>query len=292
MQKVLLAGATGYLGGCLLTEFRRRGIYVRALVRRPDQAATLQSRANEVFTGQITVPSTLRGAALEVDTVFSTVGITRQRDGLTCEEVDFQGNVNLLEEALRSGCGRFGYVSLLDGPALRHLRLADAKERFVDRLRASPITSCVVRPTGYFSDMAEVLTLARRGFAMVVGAGQWRMNPISGRDLATVCVDALLEGKTEVAAGGPRVYTQRRIVELAFSALRKAPHIWHIPEWGASIASRMLHFAPVRTFGPVEFFLGAAARDMVAPCYGGDLLEDFFRGLAESPRAAASEGKI
>ncbi|HVV44452.1 MAG TPA: NAD(P)H-binding protein, partial [Bryobacteraceae bacterium] len=137
MQKVLLAGATGYLGACLLTEFRRRGIYVRALVRRPDQAATLRSRANEVFTGQITVPSTLRGAAMEVDTVFSTVGITRQRDGLTCEEVDFQGNVNLLEEALRSGCGRFGYVSLLHGPALRHLRLADAKERFVDRLRAS-----------------------------------------------------------------------------------------------------------------------------------------------------------
>jgi len=40
-------------------------------------------QADEVFVGQVTDPATLAGAAEDVSAVFSTVGITRQRDGFT-----------------------------------------------------------------------------------------------------------------------------------------------------------------------------------------------------------------
>ena len=47
-----------------------------------------------------------------------------------------------------------------------------------------------MRPSGYFSDMGAVLDMAKRGRVLLVGQGHNRFNPIHGRDLAEVCVDA------------------------------------------------------------------------------------------------------
>lgn len=86
-----------------------------------------------------------------MDAVITTVGITRQKDGLTYMDVDYGANVNLLREAERAGVSRFIYVSVLNGNNMRHLKICNAKERFVDQLSLSDIDSCVIRPNGFFS---------------------------------------------------------------------------------------------------------------------------------------------
>ena len=51
--------------------------------------------------------------------VFSSVGITRQKDGLTFKDVDYQGNRNLLEVAKHAGVKKFIYVSVFRGPEVQ-----------------------------------------------------------------------------------------------------------------------------------------------------------------------------
>lgn len=71
--------------------------------------------------------------------------------------------------------------------------------------------------------------MARHGTVYLIGDGRRTMNPISGRDLAAVCVDASLSTATDVEVGGPDVFSHEEIARAAFTAARTAPRIRHIP---------------------------------------------------------------
>lgn len=276
-QHVLVAGATGYLGRHLVRALLDAGCRVRILVRRPEQAATFPGEV-DAFVGQVTVPATLAGVMDGVDVVFSSLGITRQRDGVTYLDVDYRGNLALLRRAETAGVARFVYVSVLHGPDLREtVRLAAAKEKFVDALAASPVSSVVVRPTGYFSDMEEFLTMAGRGVVSLIGDGQVRINPISGRDVAAACLAAAASTVEEVEVGGPDVLTYDDIARAAFAAHRTAPRVRHLPRGLALAAVWVLsRCTPERVYGPLQFLIAAMTHDMTARPSGSDHLADHF----------------
>jgi uncharacterized protein YbjT (DUF2867 family) len=144
MQRVLVAGATGYLGRFVIQELKARGCFVRALARAPEKLDRLQGLPDEIVKAEVTRPETLEHVVDGIDVVFSSIGITRQKDGLTFRDVDYQGNKNLLEAALRSGARKLVYVSACNGPGLRHLDIVAAHEDFVDELKASGIDYAVL----------------------------------------------------------------------------------------------------------------------------------------------------
>lgn len=131
-HEVLVAGATGYLGKYLIQELKNQGYYVKALARDPAKLDHLS--VDEVIKAEVTQIQTLKGQFTDVDCVISTVGITKQKDGLFYMDVDYQANVNLLKEAEKAGVKKFIYVSLLNGQQLRDLKMIEAKERFADEL--------------------------------------------------------------------------------------------------------------------------------------------------------------
>ena len=151
MKKILLAGATGYLGSHIAKRLIQNAYDLRVITRSPDKLAERGIEVQDLFRAEITRPETLKGCCSEIDTVISTVGITRQKDGLTYLDVDYQANLNLLNEARESGVRKFIYVSVLNGDKLRHLKICDAKEKFVEQLEKSGLEYCVVRPNGFFS---------------------------------------------------------------------------------------------------------------------------------------------
>ena len=111
---VLVAGATGYLGRHIVKHYMSIGWNVRALVRDADSARNSGLDATELFEGEATNPLTLCGAMDDVDLVISTLGITRQRDGLSYWDVDYQANSNLLVDALAADVDRFDIVPVFD----------------------------------------------------------------------------------------------------------------------------------------------------------------------------------
>ena len=103
MQRVLVAGATGYLGGFVAQELKARGHFVRALARSPEKLEGIRDCVDEAVEAEVTRPETLTQVCTGVDVVLFSVGITRQKDGLSFHELDSQGNKNLLEAAIRAG---------------------------------------------------------------------------------------------------------------------------------------------------------------------------------------------
>ncbi|MGH9397977.1 MAG: SDR family oxidoreductase [Terriglobia bacterium] len=290
MSKVLIAGATGYLGRFVAREFKQRGYWVRALARHPDKLKAsgpslqpaIYDLVDDVFVGEVTKPETLRGACEGVEVVFSSIGITRQRGGLSYMDVDYQGNKNLLDLALKASVRKFVFVHVLNAQALAFLENIRAKQKFVENLRKSGMAHVIVCPNGFFSDMSEFLKMAVRGTVYLIGDGSRKINPIHGADLAKVCVDAV-NGKTEeISVGGPVVYTYQEIAETAFSVLGKTPKIRHVPVWMArSVASTLRPFSK-RLYGIATALTTMTQTDCEAPKAGTRTLKDYYQELATS----------
>jgi uncharacterized protein YbjT (DUF2867 family) len=277
MPRVLIAGATGYLGRFLLSEAKGRGFTVRALTRSEQKLSHARPTIDELFVGEVTKPATLRGVAQDVDVVISAIGITRQRDGLRYQDVDYQGNLNLLEEAIRSGVRKFVYVSVLHADQMPELRIVQAKERFVGELARSGMGYTVIRPNGYFSDMRAFLDMAKRGRVFLFGRGDFQINPISGKDVACRCLDAVDLDDRELSFGGPVIFTHQEIANEAFSALDARPKVTCIPVFVANVLLWLVRkLTPERIYGPVEFTLTVITRNMVGPSCGQENLGDFF----------------
>ena len=212
--------------------------------------------------------------------VVSALGITRQIDGMGYRDVDYQANLNLLHEAERAGVGRFAYVHVLHADAMAGVPLVDAKAEFVAALWASDMPATVIAPTGYFSDMGDILAMARAGRVWLFGDGSLRLNPIHGADLAAAVADATQAGRGWVEVGGPDVMTQDEIARAAFAALGTEPRITHLPDGLRRAALAALPLLPRRVSGPARFFLTALGMDMVAPLFGTRRLPDHFASLA------------
>jgi uncharacterized protein YbjT (DUF2867 family) len=285
-QRVLVVGATGYLGKFVVKELKACGYWVRALSRNHERIEPVRQYVDEVILAEATKPETIKGLCKDIDIVFSSLGITRQKDGLTYMDVDYQANRNVLNAALIDNVTKFMYISVLNSDRLRHLEIVKAKERFAQELREADIEHIIVRPNGFFSDMAEFLTMAKRGRVYLIGKGEFRANPLHGADLAEACVKWFGSNGEEFDIGGPEILTQNEIALQAFEALKKEPKITFIPLWVKNLIVKFARIlTPAKTYGPLEFFMTVLAMDMVAPTYGQHTIKEYFKEISEANNA-------
>lgn len=278
--KVLVAGATGYLGRHIVRELINSGEEFFALARNAEKLRESGLGDAQIRIAEVTSPESLQGCCEEVDVVISCVGITRQKDGLKYMDVDYQGNCNLLEEAIRAGVKKFIYISAFKAPEYRHVRLLNAKEKFVDKLLSTDqLIPCVIRPNGFFSDLEEYYKMAQSGRAYVFGSGNTQLNPIHGEDLADFCIKAIKRSDRELSVGGPETLSVGKIAELAFESQNRIVKVTHFPDWIRKAALFVAASLPERIGGPTEFFLTVSAGNMIAPAYGNKKLAEHFRKL-------------
>ncbi len=288
LKRVLVAGATGYLGKFVVRAFKQQGYFVRVLTRNEQRVyepgpftapALSKDDMDEVFVGEITKPETLVGMLDDIDLVFSSVGISRQRDRLTFEQVDYQCNKNLIDLCESSSVKRFVYVSMQGAENIMQLAITQAHEKVVVALKNSGMEYRIVRPCGYFSDMGVLYDMAKKGRAYLVGEGNNQMNPIHGRDLAQICVESAGGDEVEVEAGGPDIMTQRQAVELAFEVVGKPPKITVIPMWLARGLVKCIALLSTQFGDLADFIVTAGEIDGVGPKRGTTSLRSYFEAL-------------
>ncbi|MGD8263603.1 MAG: NAD(P)H-binding protein [Desulfobacterales bacterium] len=83
MKRILLAGATGYLGSYIAKELQKRNYHVRVIARDLEKLKQKRVEADEILEANITRPESIKNCCKKIDVAISTVGITRQKDGLT-----------------------------------------------------------------------------------------------------------------------------------------------------------------------------------------------------------------
>lgn len=289
MASVLVAGATGYLGRYVVAELHSRGYLVRAVVRDRDRARregpwgspSLDGLVDEWALGNVTDPRFTRDLAADVEHVVSTLGVTRQKADPW--QIDNLANLAILTSALKHASS-FTYINTLGGdrcPA----RLTRAKSAFAQTLSVAGINSQIINPPAYFSDMTEVLAMARRGLVAVFRP-EARINPIHGADLAAYVVDRTEEGRTGTwDVGGPDVLSWRELAHLAFDAVGKRSHVLTVPAWALPPALRLTGLFSPRLADTAQFMAWNMTRDCVAPTTGTHHLADFYAVHAhESPQ--------
>ncbi|MEZ9004755.1 SDR family oxidoreductase [Vibrio splendidus] len=281
-SRILVAGATGYLGRHLIEALQACDADFKAQARSADKLKDLGLNDSQIQIAQVTDSDSLKGCCDGVDIVISCVGITRQKEGLSYMDVDYQANLNLLEEAERAGVKKFVYVSAFRANVIKSVRLLEAKERFACRLLVSEqLAPCVVRPNGFFADIEEFYNMAQSGRVYLFGSGDVRLNPIHGADLADFILASLPNAEKELDVGGPDVLSATQIAALAFQSQGKMTRITYIPDCVRKLALSVIRRLPENRVGPAEFFLSAMEGDAIAPCVGKHHLSDYFSQLSK-----------
>ncbi len=176
---------------------------------------------------------------------------------------------------------KFVYVSMQGAENILEMAITDSHERVVNDLASSSMAYAIVRPCGFFSDMGMTLDMAKKGRVYLLGAGNNKMSPIHGRDLARVCVETVQGNELEVEAGGPDTMTQREAAELAFDVVGKPAKITVIPMW---LARGLVKFISLlsKQFGDLgEFIVTAGEIDGVGPARGTITLRSYFEALRD-----------
>jgi uncharacterized protein YbjT (DUF2867 family) len=159
----------------------------------------------------------------------------------------------------------------------------------VDELRRSGLDYSVVRPTGFFSAMEEILQVASRGLLPEVNGGTARTNPIHEIDLARFCVQAFDQPSGyEASVGGPDALERREIARLALSSIGKEGKHLRVPVGVLALAGRVFRPFNPRVGHLFTFIAKILVDDFVAPAYGTHRLEDYFNQRAAEMRENAS----
>jgi uncharacterized protein YbjT (DUF2867 family) len=215
------------------------------------------------------IPGLLDG----VDHVASALGVTRQKADPW--DIDFRANLALLELAEAHHTKSFLYVNVMnvhDGTST----LMRAKAAFSEALRRSAVTPHIVNPSGYFSDLTQILEMARKGVAVRLGEGSVRLSPIHGADLAAFCAERIMGHGGEFNVGGPDVLTYRQITELAFDAAGKKPHWLALPTGVRRPAVWIADRISPRASSLTRFFLEGLEHDSAGEPTGSRHLADYF----------------
>ncbi len=126
--RVLVTGASGFLGGALALRLASEGVRVRALVRRPEKAAFLPASV-EIVQGDLLDPAALRSAAEGCAYVFHCAAALGG-DLAMQRRINVDGTRLLAETAAQAGIKRLIHVSTLSVYGVMYSGIIDESAAF------------------------------------------------------------------------------------------------------------------------------------------------------------------
>lgn len=285
-RTILVAGATGYLGRFVVAELHQRGFNVRAITRNRERAESLgpwgapslDGLVDDWAIGEVTNSEFIANVAEGVDDVISTLGVTKQKANPW--NIDYKANLSILHSSEKHGIKNFCFVNVIEGdkcPA----QLTRAKTAFVQELVSSQISSQIINPPGYFSDMTQILQMAKKGRVFLFSP-KTIINPIHGADLAKFCIDRLLDGnKGSWNVGGPEVFTWQELAECAFQALERPVRVATISPAVLPPIIGILKLFNKRMADTMRFVSWSMIHDCVGESFGTHRLLDFYKDIVK-----------
>jgi len=313
-MKVLVTGASGFLGSHIAEGLAAAGHQVRVLVRRTSSREFLQGFAHEEAIGDVTAPEVLRDAVSGVDAVVHAAGLVKARREAEFVAVNRLGTANLLSaiDAAAPGLKRFVYISSLaaegpseDGrprpagaaprPLTAYGRTKLAGEELTRAARVADRAVIFRMPVIYGPRDPALLPffrLARRRVAPLLMGGRNRISIVYVEDAAravaeATTAEAAVAGKTYYPEDG-HVYSWRDLLSAVEEAVgRRAVRI-SAPRWAFSAAA-LASEAFGRIAARAVPLTREKVREMAQP-YWVCSHESLQRDLGWSPRVAIREG--
>lgn len=251
-MKVLLTGATGFVGRGIAEALAERGADLRCLVRSPARGAELRSLGAELVVGSVDPAEGLEAAVSGVACVVHAAGCVRAWTRRQYFGTNELGTRRLAAAAREAGVRRFLYLSSLaaSGPSAPGRPVTEespprpvnaygrsklAGERALEEEAGRRMEAVVIRPCAVYGprdrDFLGLFRLVERGLGLYAAARGAELSLVFVDDLANLCCLALERaraGSVYLAAADPSV-TWRGLVEAIGAALGRRPLCLRIP---------------------------------------------------------------
>ena len=250
----LVTGASGYVGGFLISELLRRERTVRALARDPSKAS--QPPAVDVRGGDAVSGRGLREALEGCRTAYYLIHSMGRGSGREFARRDREAAVNFGEAARDAGVERVVYLGGL-GPtgedASEHLRsrheVAELLRQRVPELTYVRAAMIIGQGSASFEMLRHLVTRLP-----VMITPRWvdtRSQPVAVDDVVRALADVaeLEDAAGEVQLGGPEVLTYREMMARAARVLgRRPPAVVKVPVLSPRLSSYWVSLVtPVET---------------------------------------------
>ena len=313
-MRVLLAGATGYIGQAVLRELVAQGHEVVALVRPGRQLTTDAQDPVTRIEVSLTDDADWDQQVPPVDGVISCLA-SRSGAPRDARQVEFEANRKLLEYAERVTARHFVLLSAI---CVQMPRLAFQREKlkFEALLAESSVPATIIRATAFFRSLVGQVERVRAGkpFLLFSSGNTTACKPISDRDLARFMVSKLASPPLSTAVlpiggPGPALTPQdqgRLLCETLGQPFRTTslpPEMFDWIRWLISplalVSQRIrdrVEFLRIAKFYATESMLcwdaTAERYDAEAtPEFGDDTLQAFYAGLASGEIALPERGE-
>ena len=287
-MKVLLAGAFGNLGfeplKCLIAE----GHEV--------VAADLKEKENNGLEGKYTFRSidatnakTLEGICDGCDIVITTMGLTGASTKFTAYDIDYQGNMNLYNEAVKAGVKKFNYISVIacNEPGAEKVPMLHAKFMVEEELKKGSMDYVIYRPTGYFYDIAKVFKpyVDKGEMQLLKGYHGVKANVVDCPDFAKFIVAHMNDTNKTYEVGGKETYTYEEMAKMCFRAAGKPVIIKDSPIWMFGLLANLPKIKKEGKHDIILFSKWTLSHDLVGKDVTGDAsfaeyIKEYFGGKA------------
>ncbi len=260
-MKILVTGASGFVGNNTVRRLAERGKSVRAMVRDIEKAKRRLGDIDgdiEIVNGDVNDPESLMPLMHKVEVVVHLVAIALEKGSATYEKVNYDGTVNVVDAARRAGVNRFVNMSQNGADSslpYRFLRSKGLAQEYVARHAAG---WTALRPSSifgpqdeFFNSIARLLKLTPVVFPLI-GGGNAEFQPVSVDDVAEAIVRAIDDDSTlgkELGLGGPEVLTLGEIERRIIRTMNARRLLFPAPTWllrlPVFVMERILPGAPV-----------------------------------------------
>jgi nucleoside-diphosphate-sugar epimerase len=292
-MKVLVTGATGFVGGHLVKRLMDDGYSVRALVRKGRNVKGFDRKV-EVVYGDIVDPASLDNAILNVDTVYHLAAMVKEAgvpDSLFWD-VNVKGTENLLETSHRHGVKRFIHIStcgvhgdIKNPPAKEdspfnpediYQKTKIESERIADSFRKKGLPVVIIRPAGVYGPgdkrIYKLFKLIKERKFFMVGDGKTFLHLVYIDDLIDSIILAGEVAGAEGEAfliGGEKYLTLNELVKIIAETIGIPLRRLRLPVFPVRILAMVMEFTfkPLRIEPPlfrrrVDFFTKNRAFDI------------------------------
>ena len=256
MNKVLVTGATGFIGYEVARQLVAAGVDTRLMVRRPERAALVQPLGAELVSADLTRPASLERAVRGVDTVIHLGARASFESYRKVKPTIVDGSLALFEAGLEAGVERFVHASsllvydsqkeLIDAATLAAPRLdygrakLDAETALARLARASGAHFAAVRLPHVYGARDLLFERLHGGLLTMAGAGHNRYTHLHVDDAARLLIAVARTGWRGVSPVGDERPTDWREFFAVLATHYPRFRTLYFPAWLAKLGTQLL----------------------------------------------------
>ena len=271
--KILVTGATGFIGCEVARQLSQKGYKPRLMIRRPLRGFLLKSLDVELMQGDLGQPTSLKRILEGIDTVVHLGARAALETAKSVRPSIVEGSINLMRAAINAGVKTFVYPGtiLAYGEQLRPITQQTKPAPFTDYGRVKLETETIlarmaeqddicftsIRLSHTYGVNCLLFDQIRKGLIMFPGRGDNLFSHLHVADAARALIKAAEMGKPGISI----IADNQSCTWNDFFAITKHHYprlrVIHVPTWSALAVTGSLDFLYRFTSSWNRFSLGA-----------------------------------